>query len=93
MYVNYTHMDVGDVLSGSSTIIMLLKQVSNLIPHAEPMLQVLGVTQELIGVINQIQGNKDSCEFLVERILHFMKKLIEECAQLNMPIQDGTPVA
>jgi len=87
-------MDVQDhLLSGSLTIVTLLKEVSALIPHAGPLSQVLGVTKELIGVINQIRDNRDSCEFLVERILRFMKNLMEECARLNEPIRDGTPTA
>ena len=87
-------MDVQDhILSGSLTIATLLKEVSGLVPNAGPLSQVLGVTKELIGVINQIRDNRDSCEFLVERILRFMKTLIEECARLNEPIQEGTPMA
>jgi hypothetical protein len=93
-YANYTQMDVKDhVLSGSLTIVTLFKEVSGLIPHAGPLSQALGLTKELIGVINQIRDNKDSCEFLVERILRFMKKLIEECSRINEPIRDGTPMA
>jgi hypothetical protein len=93
-YSNYTQMDVKDhVLSGSSTIVTLFKQVSDLIPNAGPLSQVLGITKELIGVINQIRDSRDGCEFLVERILRFMKDLIGECARLNEPIRDGTPMA
>ena len=87
-------MDVKDhVLSGSSTIVTLFKQVSDLIPNAGPLSQVLGITKELIGIINQIRDSRDGCEFLVERILRFMKDLIGECARLNEPIRDGTPMA
>jgi hypothetical protein len=93
-YANYTQMDVQDhLLGGSLTIVTLFKDVSALIPHAGPLSQVLGVTKELIGVINQIRDNRDSCEFLVERILRFMKKLLEEDARLNEPIPDGSPMA
>ena len=93
-YANYTQMDVKDhILSGSLTIVTLFKQVSDLIPSVGPLSQVLGLTKELIDVINQIRGNRDGCEFLVERILRFMKKLIEECARINEPIRDGTPMA
>jgi len=93
-YANYTQMDVKDhLLSRSLTIVTLFKEVSGLIPHAGPLSQALGLTKELIGVINQIRDNRASCEFLVERILRFMKKLIEECSRINEPIRDGTPMA
>jgi len=93
-YPNYTQMDVKDhILGGSLTIVTLFKEVSDLIPDAGSLSRVLGITKELIGIINQIRGNRDGCEFLVERILRFMKELIEECARLNEPIRDGTPMA
>jgi hypothetical protein len=92
-YSDFTRMDVKDhVLSGSSTIISLFKDVSALIPHAGPLSQVLGITNQLIGIISQIRDNKSACEFLVERILRFMKDLMEECARLKVPIGDGTPM-
>jgi hypothetical protein len=83
-YANYTQMD--HTLSGSLTIVTLFKEVSSLVPHSGPLLQVLGLTKELIGVINQIRDNRAGCEFFVEHILHFMKKLTEECARINEPI-------
>jgi hypothetical protein len=86
-------MDVTDhALGASSTVVTLLKDVSALIPHAGPLSQVLDITNQLIGVINKIRDNKDACEFLVERILRFMKSLMEECSRLNVPIGDGTPM-
>jgi hypothetical protein len=86
-------MDVTDhVLGASSTIVTLLKEVSDLIPNAGPLSQVLGITNQLFGIVNQIRDNKDACEFLVERILRFMKDLMEECARLKVPIEDGTPM-
>jgi hypothetical protein len=86
-------MDVTDhVLGASSTIVTLLKEVSDLIPNAGPLSHVLGITNQLFGIINQIRDNKDACEFLVERILRFMKDLMEECARFKVPIGDGTPM-
>jgi hypothetical protein len=86
-------MNVTDhALVASSTVVTLLQDVSALIPNAGPLSEVLGVTNQLIGIIGQIRDNKDACEFLVERILRFMKSLMEECARLKVPIGDGTPM-
>lgn len=87
-------MDAVDhVLGGTSTILALLKDVSSLIPHAGPLAQVLGVTKELITIINQMRDNGVGCLHLAERILEFLKNLSEECARLNVPIQEGSPTA
>jgi hypothetical protein len=92
-YPDYARMNVTDhVLGASSTVVTLLNDVSALIPHAGPLSQVLGITNQLIGIIGQIRDNKDACEFLVERILRFMKGLMEECARLKVPIGYGTPM-
>jgi hypothetical protein len=91
---NYARMDVTDHIIGASSIIVtLLKEVSDLIPNAGPLSQVLGITKELIAIINQMRDNKDACEFLVERVLRFLKDLMEECARLKVPIGDDTPMA
>jgi hypothetical protein len=93
-YTDYTNVNIADqILTGSLTIITLFKQVANLIPHAGPLSQVLGATKELIGVINEMGDNKDDCEHLVERVLLFIKSLVEELSQMNVPLQDGTPTA
>lgn len=87
-------MDLSDhVISGSLTIVTLFKDVSALIPHAGPLTQVMGVTKELISVINEMKDNKDGCEYLVERVLLFVKNLIEEMTRMNVPLRDGTPTA
>ena len=78
---------------GVSTIATLFEVVSSLIPQATPLSQVLGVTKELVAIIDQMRDNKGTCSFLVERILRFLKVLSEECAQLNEPIREGTPTA
>lgn len=93
-YTDYTRMDLSDhVISGSLTIVTLFKDVSALIPHAGPLTQVMGVTKELISVINEMKDNKDGCEYLVERVLLFVKNLIEEMTRMNVPLRDGTPTA
>jgi len=87
-------MDAVDhALSAASTITTLLKEISSLIPNAGPLTNVLGVTQELFKMINQVQENNDQCSFLVERILVFLKNLAKETARLNEPIRDGSPTA
>ena len=87
-------MDAADhALSAASTITTLLKEVSNLIPNAGPLANVLGVTKELITIINQMRDNNEQCSFLVKRILDFLKILSKETERLNEPIRDGSPTA
>jgi len=87
-------MDAVDhVLGGTSTIVGLLKDLSSLIPQAGPLAQVLGVTKELVTIINQMRDNGAGCSHLAERILKFLKDLSEESARLNEPIRDGSPTA
>jgi hypothetical protein len=84
-------MGVADYAVGAaSTITTLFKEVSDLIPNAGPLANVLGVTKELMAIINQIQDNKEQCSFLVERILFFLKDLPKESARPNGP---GSPTA
>lgn len=93
-YADYSHMSVKDhFLSASSTIVTLVKEISDLIPNAGPLSQVLGITAQLFTIINQIKTNKDDCVFLVERILRFLKDIAEECKRLDAPIGVGTPTA
>jgi len=80
-------------LSAASTITTLLKEVSNLIPNAGPLTNVLGVTKELITIINQMRDNNEQCSFLIKRILDFLKILSKETERLNEPIRDGSPTA
>ena len=87
-------MDAADhALTAASTITTLLKEVSNLIPNAGPLANVLGVTKELITIINQMRNNNEQCSFLVERILGFLKILSKETERLHEPIRDGSPTA
>ncbi|KAF7966867.1 hypothetical protein HWV62_36675, partial [Athelia sp. TMB] len=73
------HMSVQDhLISGSSLILSLFKEVSELIPNAGPLSQVLGVTTRLFEIVDQIKTNKEGCEHLVERILGFLKAIAEE---------------
>ena len=76
-----------------STITTLNKELSNLIPTAGPVANVLGVTKELIDIIEKIQDNREQWSLLVERILRFLKNLYKETARLNEPIRDGSPAA
>jgi hypothetical protein len=92
-YKDYTQDVSPHVISGSLTILVLFKEVANLIPHAGPLAQILGATKALIWIINELQDNKDACEHLVERVLIFMKGLIAELNEMNEPVRDGTPTA
>ena len=88
--MSYVRMDAVDhSLSAASTITTLLKEVSDLIPNAGPLSNVLGVIKELIKMINQMRENNDQCSSLVERILRFLKDLSKETARLNEHIRDG----
>jgi len=69
-------------------ITTLLKEVSD--PNAG-LSNVLGITQELIKMINQMRENNDQFSFLVEHILGFLKNLSKETARLNKHIRDGSP--
>jgi len=84
---------MSNALGGLSTIFALLKDVSSLVPQAGPLAQVLGITKELIGIINQMRDNGEGCSYLAERILKFLKKLSEESVRLNEPIREGSPTA
>ena len=93
-YADYTHMSFLDhVIDASSTIVTLFKELSDLIPNAGPLSQVLGITGQLFEIVDQIKTNKESCEFLVERILRFLKGIAEECRRLNKPIPAGSSTA
>ncbi|KZP29168.1 hypothetical protein FIBSPDRAFT_927216 [Athelia psychrophila] len=93
-YADYSHMSVSDhFLGASSTIVTLVKEVSDLIPNAGPLSQVLGITAQLFTIIKQIKTNKDDCVFLVERILRFLKDIAEECKQLDAPIRASSRTA
>jgi hypothetical protein len=93
-YANYTHEDAADlILGGVLTIVTLFQAVTQLIPHAGPLPQILGVTKELITVVNQMQDNKGGCEHLVERIIGHVKNIIEELTRMNVPLAAGTPTA
>jgi hypothetical protein len=93
-YADYTDEDpAGRILGGVLTIVELFQTVTNLIPHAGPLAQILCVTKELIIAINQMQDNKDDCKHLVERIIRYMKNIIEELSRMNAPLVAGTPTA
>ena len=81
------------ILDGSLTIITLFKEIAIIIPHAGPLAGVLGVTKELILVINEMRDNRSGCIDLVERILCFVRHLAEELVRMNIPVQEGTPTA
>jgi hypothetical protein len=93
-FANYTNKDTaGLILGGVLTIVTLFQTVTQLIPHAGPLAQILGVTKELITVVNDMQDNKDGCEHLVERIICHVKNIIEELTRMNVPLAAGTPTA
>lgn len=93
-YTEFTREKLSDqILSGSLTIVTLFKEIANVIPNAGPLAQILGVTKELILVINEMKDNKEGCEDLVERILKFVKNLADELKRMNVPLYDGTPTA
>jgi hypothetical protein len=93
-YADYTDGDqAGRILGGVLTIVELFQTVTNFIPHAGPLPQILCVTKELITTINQIQDNKDDCKHLVERIIRHMENIIEELTRMNAPLVAGTPTA
>jgi hypothetical protein len=82
VYADYTRTTLTDqIIDGSATIVTLFNDVSALIPHAGPLCQVLGVTKELIFIINDMKDNREGCEHLVERILIFVKNVMDECSQ------------
>jgi hypothetical protein len=89
-YMDHTNMGTGQLLTGSSTIVILFNEVANLIPHAGLLLGLLGAAKELIIVINEIRDNKDDYEYLVERVLCFIKHLSKESTQMNVSLQDDT---
>jgi hypothetical protein len=81
------------IIGGSLTIVTLFKDVASLIPHAGPLSQILGVTRHLILVVNEMRSNRNGCEELVQRVLLFMRNLVEDLSRANVPLQDGTPTA
>jgi hypothetical protein len=89
-YTNYTNKDTAGLIL---TIVILFQAVTQLIPHAGPLAQILGVTKELITAVNEMQDNKDGCEHLVERIITHVKNIIEELTRMNVPLSAGTPTA
>ena len=93
-YADYTSSDTCDsVLSASLSVAALLHDVAALIPCAGPLFQVFGVTKELIIVIGDVRDIQDECNYLVERILNFMKDVGEEMTMMNIPVEFGTPTA
>ncbi|KZP07335.1 hypothetical protein FIBSPDRAFT_288436 [Athelia psychrophila] len=91
-YPDYTLMDTWDhIVGASSTIITLVKEVSDLIPNAGPLSQVLGITGQLFAIVNQVKANEGDCVFLVERILRFLKEIAEQCERFNAPIRASSP--
>lgn len=93
-YPDYTHTSVQDRFLGASlAVVTLAKGLSGLIPAAGPLSHVLGVTIQLFDIIKQVKTNRDSCEFLVERILRLLKGITLECKRLNMPMDAGSPTA
>jgi hypothetical protein len=93
-YANYTKKNTaGLILGGVLTIVTLFQAVTQLIPHAGPLAQILGATKELITIVNEMQDNKDGCEHLVERIIVHVKNIIDELTRMNVPLAAGTPTA
>jgi hypothetical protein len=95
VYRDYAHTTVIDhTLTESTTILALLKSIVTIIPHAGPLLSgVFGITLTLIGIVNQIRDSRDDCNHLIERILRFLKNLLEESQQTSTRVENGTPTA
>lgn len=88
------HISVKNSFPGASpTIVTLVQEVSDLVPNEGPLFRVLGITAEVFAIIAQIKSNKNSCEFLVERILRFLKDIAAASKRLDSPIRAGTPKA
>lgn len=83
------------IINGPSTVVTLFKDVADLIPHKGPLSKVLDLTKEFNRVVNEMydDANKTSCESLVERILVFLKNLVEDSKLADLPLQDGSPAA
>jgi hypothetical protein len=64
-------------------------EVANLIPNTGPLAQVLDHTKDLIAVISDKHDNKDDLEYLVQRVLRFLKGMTE----MKFPLHDGTSMA
>ncbi|KAF7967295.1 hypothetical protein HWV62_34777 [Athelia sp. TMB] len=93
-YPDYMHTSSLDhAVNASSTIIALFQEVSDLTPNAGPLSQVLGITGQLLDIVKQIKTNKESCEFLVDRILRFLRSIAKACKHLTAPITAGSPTA
>jgi hypothetical protein len=93
-YADYTHVDVaGHIIGGSLMVVTMFKAVSSLIPQAGPLPQILGVTKDLIAVINQMRDNKGACKHLVQRIISHMRNIITELTRMNVPLKAGSATA
>jgi hypothetical protein len=94
IYADYAHMSKTDhAIAATQTVITLFKEVSSLVPHAGPLQQVLGITGQLITIINDVREFKDECENLIRRILGVVKILVEDVLRLSAPMLHGTPTA
>jgi len=62
--------------------------VSQMAPSG-PLAQVLDHTKDLIAVISDKHDNKDDLEYLVQRVLRFLKGMTE----MKFPLHDGTSMA
>lgn len=86
---------VGDVVNGSPTVVTLFEDVTDLIPYVGPPYRVLEATKGLNRVVNEMPNNpnKTSCESLEERILLFLKNLVEDSERADVPLTEGSPAA
>lgn len=83
------------VINGSSTVVFLFKDLTDLIPCKGPLTQVLNVTNALNSVVGGMYDdtNKITCEYLVERVLVFLKNLVEDSKRAGVSLQSGSPAA
>jgi hypothetical protein len=94
VYADYTAERSDDLfLNSTLAFVTLFKDVSALVPHAGPLKEILGGTKELILVINEVRDLQGDADFLIERILNFVKLQIQELGQLAQPLESGTPTA
>jgi hypothetical protein len=91
IYQDYIRTTVIDhTLTESTAILTLLKSIAARIPHAGPLSDVLGATLALLGIVKQMRGSRDDCNYLIERFLLLFNYLLEDLEQTSTRIEDDT---
>lgn len=76
-------------ISASFDVLNLIRRVAAVVPHSGPLFKIVGKMEELTAVVLDVRDIKNSCLLLVMDILQFVTDLINEKAQLNVPVQFG----